>query len=493
MHIVELVVLPLSMVCTVTAWAYMLWLALVPGATYGVALGLLLLTATTVVCTVLISSLRLPYSLHLLGLFALISLSFSPLGQGETLRQIILSLTWLGSIVFGSTVAGTSPIYRALVAEGGNKDVLAERSFEIRTEWEIYALRHSELRRARSLVLGPISLVTALAVWLIAGGIGLDTHEQRDLPFAVAGAILLSSIVIHSGLLTLLHRKLQWEREEAVHFDTEFSRPWPRTVLLCTLLPVGAAWLLPADVSPLYSIDWNAIMTDLTVRLFSQVRPDRTRLDVLQPQFGDTGGTAVAAFTPGGGLELLPLLHGLLFFGIFVYGVWKLLQLFMLADRERRHGLLAIIGFVVKLPLLLLQHLGRKLFGWVVRPAEKGIEDSIYTMTQGGTVNGPKKQSIRNHTVRRLFVLLLQWAKEQGAPRAKTQTAAEFARTLASRYPAVANDIAYVVDVYQSVRYAPADHATSSVEQVRASYERIVEAGTGQSRGMGIPRHSVSP
>lgn len=474
-HMSEVLVLPCAAICAVTAWALMLWLAFVPEVTVGVGVGLVLLVAITVICTVLVNSLRLPYSLHLADLIVLAVLLLSGIGQGQMSRAILLTFTWIASLLLGSTVSGTPPFHVYLSAR--KRENVADRREELRTEWEIYALQRSEWRRDASRLRGGLLVGTALIGWVVAGGIGLQTVAQRQLPLATAAAVLCASVMVIVALLGLLNRRRHWERDPSLQVDAAFSRPWAVVVLSCAVSTSVVALVLPANLSPLYVVDWNSIMSELTVRLFGRVRPDRVQVDAMHGSWADPG-TGVGSYFPGGGLELVPMLYSLLTIAIIAYGAWKLMGLFVEADAARRRGLLAILRIVFRLPLTLLQLLGDRLFSLLARSgvARDGAGRVRPTRHKAGHERA-KSPSARANTVRRMFVLLLIWAKEQGVPRSSAETAAEFSRTLAERFPAVADDISYLADAYQDVRYSLDRDEALGIERLRACYKRIVGAG----------------
>lgn len=472
LHIAELVVLPVAAICAVTSWAYVLWLAFMPEAGTSVVLGLLALVSTTVAGTVLVASLRLPLSLHAAGVAVLVSVSLSGMGQGSPFRIALLGLTWLAALFLGSTVAGATPFHGALPK--GESEVFAERVGELSTEWHIYAPKRSLWRRKAGYRRGTLLLASALIGWLVAGGFGL-TSIKSQLSFALASGVLFGSLLVLTALLGLHQRKVEWERENGLYIDAACSRPWPRTVLLCALVVVVAAVLLPADVSPLHAIDWNAVMSDFTVRLFSRVRMGRGgSMDGLQSWSVDSA-TPITGFAPGHRVQLFPMLYAVVAVGTVAYVLWRLVGLLLEVDLERRRGVWTVLRFVLQLPILLVRLLIDRLFARIAGQAQVSSSRRTHQSPRAKSNGGPGQTgSARAATVRRLFVLLLLWAKEQGAPRTATQTAAEFARVLAGRFPTVADDIAYVTDVYQSVRYSADRDDTPSPERMRASVRRIV-------------------
>ena len=223
-------------------------------------------------------------------------------------------------------------------------------------------------------------------------------------------------------------------------------------------------------------------MSDFTVRLFSRVRMGRGgSMDGLQSWSVDSA-TPITGFAPGHRVQLFPMLYAVVAVGTVAYVLWRLVGLLLEVDLERRRGVWTVLRFVLQLPILLVRLLIDRLFARIARPAQVSSSRRTHQSPRAKSNGRPGQTgSARAATVRRLFVLLLLWAKSK-APRTATQTAAEFAR-FGGRFPTVADDIAYVTDVYQSVRYSADRDDTPSPERMRASVRH--RDRTGQLAGEG--------
>ena len=244
LHIAELVVLPVAAICAVTSWAYVLWLAFMPEAGTSVVLGLLALVSTTVAGTVLVASLRLPsrctprawpyWSPCRCPAWVKAPVSDSP-SRADLAR---------------STVPG---VYRS------RRNSLPRRFTEGRakylpsawgTQHRMHITRQTEPVAAQSRLqaryaasrLGPDR-------WLVAGGFGLTIHKKSTVVRLGQWGALRISARADRALGPAPAQSRVGAGERSVYRCGMFPA-WPRTVLLCALVVVVAAVLLPADVSP---------------------------------------------------------------------------------------------------------------------------------------------------------------------------------------------------------------------------------------------------
>lgn len=475
-HLSELLILPLAAVCVATSYGAMIGLSLAPSMPITGSLGLLVLSVATVSTSVLVSAFRLPILLHLfgLGLIGLITVIFS----SSLAFFIVVTVTWLAALLLGSLCAAAVPVHKMQHAD----KLVRERLDELQLDREVYARLRTEWMLRQGWFRMVVLLVSAVASWGVGHGMGLTQIDPLRAIFLIRMVgMLLFSLLIFYGLLQLIGRKQQWEGEDSLHIDTKLTHHWPFTVLLAALACVVAGLLLPGDISPLYAIDWNHVMNEITVAVFGQegfrfprnAPPDVAML--IPPPIVPTGSGS-------GGVGLFataPLIYTLAAVGIVVWVVWHAISLILDRDKQQSRGLGKLLRAVLRIPLtlalMLLEWLTR-LGGNSMMRQPKARKPRRKSRAAVDPEAEPEEENLPHGvaTIRRLFLLLLLWAHDQGSPRRAEQTVMEYATALSSQMPGVAQDISHVARVYQDVRYSGQAPSVSTLEQVRMCLGRIV-------------------
>lgn len=476
-YVSELLLLPSAAVCASASFGRILALAALGEHSVTLILALIGVAAGGVFTVIAVGLLRLPRTLYLIPLALLPLISFTLAPGGVAL--LVVGATWIAATHLGGVC---TPIISVSYLMHPVRDV-AERLAEARSEDQVYArsrvewARHASWRRSGTILLTSIA-ATVLSTsfdWSVYGWAHVDAGA-----WVPAGVALALGLLVFQGLVQLLSLRRLWGADPALRVDAELGAPWSGFVVAVAALLLLVALLLPANVSPLYAIDWHGMMDNLTRTLFSKQQSRLARSTApgidYQPQ-------AVAAPAQPGA-DAVNLVTAAVFViapvVILLWIAWKILSLVVPEDRERGRGAFRLLAAALLAPFLILidwlESVRKRLARLRYRAGFRGTEivlereDDVYPTTWSAT------------TIRRIFLLLILWATDRGHPRRDEQTVKEYATRLTDNWPHLADDIASVANTYERVRYSAHGAPASAVHTVRRAYERIVKNADASKR-----------
>lgn len=477
----ELAILVVASVCASAAFGWCLSLLTLSTVSVPHVAALWSLATMGVLWSLAIKLIRLPVTLRLVEFILLVA--FGLFLAPSTMHVAVYMATWLVSLYLGVIYPAMIPPQYLHLADNSVESHLGD----IRSEMEIY--HDTRVRWAlgasvsRSGDVVAALLFTALSVRVLRGNEWLDAVGDS---LGRISAVAVGALLVLCSLVQLLYRRRTWDRDTTLQVDPHITRPWLSMLLGVTFIVVTLGLILPANISPLYNLDWDAIMNGITTKFFawlqdpsgrslrnSNVIPD-VAIPLIIPSDVPLGGGEA-----GGGP--MAFLFRFLLFGAIIYAVarlvWYPIRLFKEAEGSRARSPAQLLALLFRWPMailrLMLQYVrSRSRLG----PARIFHRSHRRNRSFQETLGLGARSQWGNMSIRRLFSTLLVQASKAGTPRRSEQTAHEFAKHLADTMPEVAGEIDVLAEAYQHVRYSPHSAAETWVQQVRKAWKRVVEA-----------------
>lgn len=480
----EGLVLPIAAAAAASGFGLLL-LAAVPGRVAAGSAAAVLAVACAGVTTVLaVGLLQLPLLAYPLEAVLVLAAGLL-LGRGLATALVLLA-AWFAGVHLGGVCAPLITPSRLRHDDAA----LAERLARARREDEVYSQSRVIWARQAAWQRSAVLLFAAAAAAVVRTNFDAAVYREADVSgdaWAGPGILFAAALLVFQALAQLVALRRLWRVDPALRVVGPVGASWSRFALLGAAGVLLAAFALPADVSPIYRVNWQALMDALVQALFGRDGWLGALGQPLEPAADVERLTRTGGGGDGIGDALGPLWVLLFVIGpvaVILWAGWQLWRVAFLVDRERSRGLWRVLRALLQLPFRILALLWQwfaALARGPVRPSGIRRSRGAHEEAEAAVPAGQRRAS--GSAVRRLFLLLLRWAAEQGHPRPAAQTVREFAAVLTARWPERAADIACVAEVYQMVRYSGRAAPPSLVEAVRASYQRIAGAARTPRRG----------
>lgn len=326
------------------------------------------------------------------------------------------------------------------------------------------------------------------------------TRLRTDVHLAIWSGVSLAGVLAYLGLTEMAGTRRSVERAGLVLLTPTYACAWGLGVLLPVVIAVVLGTSLPANISPLDSLDYNLIMTNFTQWLVAvcfrrggsaafqgNVGPSTAQPTIVLV-YGGAGG-----HDPTGPIYVLGILATV---WLVFSGVKMLLKdaaksgVLLENEKEKAHGLWQILWAIITWPFRLLA-------GWFARfsEAENHRADMAAALTNLFKRSSRARQrriypQEPDLFVRYIYSRLLQNAARFGLQRRPQETALEFARSLAKVWPETAVPVDELTTMYCNTKYAtripPVDirSRTMRLLQIIVRTFRIRRRAKGGDRGI---------
>lgn len=389
--------------------------------------------------------------------------------------MLLTLLTWAAATYLGVIGPNLLPAPQAQHLDPS----VEERLVEMKGEHEVYG--RARLQRAgqavwvRFGILVAFLLISYVIITLIFGARPADTM------FSLSGSLLLASGLSLCALTQLVTRRRLWERDHQTRLPGDVTQVWPLMTAAVAIALVVLALIVPANISPLYAIDWDRVMTGVTERLFGNVGR-------LEPPLGQSlhrGAQPQSAPMPSGAggtpaydLAVPILILALLF--LLGRAAWQALSVAIGEESLRARGILRLLAFVLAWPYAII----RLAFVLIARAfaqnqagrVEKGSHSAKgrpAARTQGESVDVHPDLAVT--TIRQMYRKLIEQAKRTGRGRQPEQTAQEFGEYLAQEIPERRTEIEGISASYEWARYSRHTVPESMFERFHKWWQRTVD------------------
>ncbi|NLN19680.1 MAG: DUF4129 domain-containing protein [Firmicutes bacterium] len=425
--------------------------------------------------------LDLPRTLRLLDLFIALTVGAGLLYLGPRTSGTLYiggasqQVSLIGAGMTGVILAWACGSWLALVVAKVYPQHLA------RPESEVLAERLSEQARLQEHLTFRRSMSANIAAWrnglritlaLILVYLAMTLvwtplqKERGDILLAVWTSVAFGGVLAFLGLIHLAGNRRLEERSDQVLVLPGYSQAWAWAVygLLLVIAVVGIA--LPSDISPLAYVDWNAVMTNFTQWLVSWAFTPPARRAAYEGLAGTMYGPSMGSMPlVGGGMGGAGPMGLIVVAGVFLavyiiwYGIRKIIEkrdYLLEEERERSHGLFAILWAIITWPWRAFRRWWRALFFRDQAPEAASQKEKEEILRRSRRRRRP---GARVHPedpalfVRYVYGRLLYFAARAGFNRPKHQTALEYAELLSDRVPEAAEPVQELTRSYIQVRY----------------------------------------
>ncbi|HHT27226.1 MAG TPA: DUF4129 domain-containing protein [Firmicutes bacterium] len=321
------------------------------------------------------------------------------------------------------------------------------------------------------------TLFGLLLAFLIVNLIWPNIEQVRaDAALAVLNGITVAAVLAYLALTDLSGMRRRMEKNAVQQVLPGYHKAWLYGVMLPAAVAGGLGCLLPANISPLAYLDYNAIMDRVTVfivgfffRSGSSVNQYHSSVTLGAPGAGGAGGPLGGA---GGTSGPIPIIVVLLIPAL-AYVVYRSVrnltpsaEMVLSNENERSRGLLRILKALFAWPWRWL----RRRFGADRRhgDADTAAEATIMAQLRRGMHRRRRRRYPDDQAlfIRHIYARMLQMAAEAGYQRRRQQTAHEYAVALTQQVPDAAEALADLTQTYCDVRYTqkvPAGTSRSGV------------------------------
>jgi len=425
------------------------------------------------------------FGLLLLG--GLMVYADSLLGGGSQTPAVqnIALLAILCAWLFASYTAGIIPRILPLEIPSGIDEVLRQRLWYEHLERKVYAVRDAYIASELA-VRRVIDAITLLVIFVV--GVNLvrpvATWIKDDWIFGIFAGLLITGLVVYSGLVRQASRRRIAEKKTDQITIPAYDRAWILGIGAPAAVAITGAVLLPANISPLYRIDFSSVMTRFTEWLVS-ILWHRMRTANIHRALGAQEMTVRPGFY-GGGEEVMPvggmggvdplgfilsmaailfLILTIIFFFRYVHKNRKeILQMLLTEEEVRRRGFWGALKAILLLPLRLWRLWWRR---HVKSAKERSVARSAHLLRDMMDAAGRKSLVLPKDPIlftRFIYSRMLKVAKRAGIARRSFETAEEFEHVLVSVSPASREAVGELTRNYCVARYgvkAPASSFTA--------------------------------
>lgn len=372
-----------------------------------------------------------------------------------------------------------APMLRSPTSPLIQDEVLAARLAEENMLLEVYHRKRVAAVRTDSWNYTYAVTGIVFAVYLIVICIWNPSGHLRNDPILAALAGL--TIVGLLTYLALVHLTARWRITQHRRRDLVINsgqRAWVVGALIPVLLAGCLGYLLPANISPLRSLDYQKIGDTISCLLFtcqindsftpSGMTEHRSRFTFIQ----GTGGGYIAFGRGNGPVGIFILLV------IFAGMPWVLIKSYQalhpifkfMTEKERSRGK-SLARVIIALLTWPIRYLRTWLRNRKARRAQVEITAALSVLQQHADpalIGDPEDAESAN--IRRMYKQLLDQATAAGIKRNSSATANEYAQVLTEAVPEQNPAISVITQAYTQVRYSPVRRPAAGVGERLADY-----------------------